>query len=293
MKILTLNTHSIMEAGYEEKLIKFVEMVKEVSPDLFALQEVNQSLAMPEAVDAPETGYVACKPCAGDSAGGASKQNVPVRTDNHAYRVAKLLQEAGEQYYWTWLPIKIGYGIMDEGVAIFSKTKIENTDQFFISSSRNYCNWKTRKLLGIYTKEMWFYSVHMGWWEDEEEPFSKQWDRVVEQFRNMKQTCFVMGDFNSPADKQQEGYDYVIRSGWLDTWQLAEKKDAGITVGGIIDGWRDKENVTSGPSKPGMRIDYIFCNRKVSVKNSQVVFNGMNYDVVSDHYGVLVEVETL
>ena len=292
MKILTLNTHSIMELGYEEKLIKFVEMVKEVSPNLFALQEVNQSLAMPEAGDAPDTGYVACSSCASGSMAGVSKQNIPVRTDNHAYRVAKLLQEAGVQYYWTWLPIKIGYGIMDEGVAIFSKTKIENTEQFFISSSQNYCNWKTRKVLGVYTNAMWFYSVHMGWWDDTEEPFKKQWDRVVEQLKQKKQTCFVMGDFNSPADKKQEGYDYVCRSGWLDTWQTAEKKDAGITVGGVIDGWRDKENKTAEQEKPGMRIDYIFCNREVPVKSSYVVFNGDNYDVVSDHYGVLVEIAT-
>lgn len=279
MKILTLNTHSIMELNYEEKLIKFVEMVKEVSPDLFALQEVNQSLEMSEVLDAPESGYVVCKDC-----------RMTVKEDNHAYRAAKLLQEAGLQYYWTWLPIKIGYGIMDEGVAIFSKTRIEDTEQFFISSSRNYCNWKTRKLLGICTNDMWFYSVHMGWWDDEEEPFVRQWDCINQKLKQKKQTCFVMGDFNSPANKKGEGYDYVCQSGWLDTWQMAETKDSGITVGGVIDGWRDKASVTEQQQDPGMRIDYIFCNREIPVKNSEVVFNGMNYDVVSDHYGVLVEV---
>lgn len=291
MKILTLNTHSIMEANYEEKLIKFVEALKEISPDLFALQEVNQSQVLPETGTAPDTDYVACSPCASGSMAGGSKQNVPVRTDNHAYRVAKLLQEAGMQYYWTWLPIKIGYGIMDEGMAIFSKTKIENTDQFFISSSRNYCNWKTRKLLGVHTDGMWFYSVHMGWWDDEEEPFARQWDRVTAELGAISQTCFIMGDFNSPADKQKEGYDYVCESGWLDTWQMAEKKDTGITVGGVIDGWRDKSIDATGQKEIGMRIDYIFCNQEITVKSSQVVFNGVNYDVVSDHYGVLVEIE--
>ena len=279
MKILTLNTHSIMESNYEEKLTQFVEMITEVSPILFTLQEVNQSLAMPEAGDAPETGYVVCRDC-----------RMAVREDNHAYRVAQLLRQAGLQYQWTWLPIKIGYGIMDEGVAIFSKMDIEDTHQFFISSSQNYCNWKTRKLLGAYTGGRWFYSVHMGWWDDEEEPFAKQWDRVVMQLKDKKQTCFVMGDFNSPAHKENEGYDYVVRSGWKDTWQLAERKDSGITVGGVIDGWRDKENTVPEQQKPGMRIDYIFCNKDVSVKSSEVVFNGENYPIVSDHYGVLVEI---
>lgn len=291
MKILTLNTHSIMEADYKEKLIKFVEMVKEVSPDIFALQEVNQSLAMPEAGDAPGTGYVVCSENTENGKAHAVKQNVPVRTDNHAYRVAKLLREAGMNYNWTWLPIKIGYGIMDEGVAIFCKTNIEDTHQFFISDSQNYCNWKTRKLLGICTQGMWFYSVHMGWWDDAEEPFAKQWDRVAAQLKDRQQTCFVMGDFNSPAHKTDEGYDYVLRSGWKDTWQLAERKDAGITVGGVIDGWKDKANKDFELKEQGMRIDYIFCNKEISVKSSEVVFNGENYEIVSDHYGILAEIE--
>ena len=266
MKILTLNTHSIVEVNYEEKLRKFVEMIKAVSPDIVALQEVNQSLA-------------------------AAKLNRSVREDNHAYRVAKLLKEAGASYYWSWIPIKIGYDILEEGMAVFSKTLIENTDSFFVSTSRNYCNWKTRKVLGIYTKDMWFYSVHMGWWDDEDEPFRMQWDQVVKQLKQRKETCFVMGDFNSPAESQKEGYDYVLHSGWLDTWQMAEKKDIGITVGGVIDGWRQKTGETSEPGENSMRIDYIFCNKKVKVKSSEVVCNGMNYDIVSDHYGVLVEVE--
>ncbi|MBQ2923509.1 MAG: endonuclease/exonuclease/phosphatase family protein [Tyzzerella sp.] len=275
MKILTLNTHSIIEKNYEEKLVKFVEMIKEELPDVFALQEVNQSITMPETGDASAVGYIACLDC-----------EVTIRTDNHAYRVAKMLHALGVEYQWTWVPAKVGYGIYDEGIAVFSKSTIEDICQFHISKSQDYNNWKTRKMLGIYTNDMWFYSVHMGWWKDEEEPFAKQWDTVVKQLKERTQTCFVMGDFNSPADKKQEGYEYVIQSGWNDTWLMAKRKDEGITVGGNIDGWNDKAN------QEEMRIDYIFCNKEILVESSEVIFNGKNYPIVSDHYGVVIEIVT-
>ena len=278
MKMLTLNTHSSVEGNYEEKLIAFVEMLKVEEPNVFALQEVNQSLAMPAACDPHDTGYVVCKDC-----------DVTIRMDNHAYRIAKLLLESGVVYQWTWIPAKVGYDIYDEGIAIFSKTAIMDTEQFYISQSEDYNNWKTRKILGICTNDTWFYSVHMGWWNDEEEPFAKQWDVFVERLRTRSQMCYIMGDFNSPAGKKNEGYDYVVRSGWMDTWQAAKEKDSGVTVGDIIDGWEDKVDETSTERKCGMRIDFIFCNKVIPIESSKVICNGVNYPVVSDHYGVMIE----
>ena len=96
---------------------------------------------------------------------------------------------------------------------------------------------------------------------------------------------FCYGRLNSPANKKQEGYEYVIQSGWNDTWLMAKKKDEGITVGGNIDGWNDKAN------QEEMRIDYIFCNKEILVESSEVVFNGKNYPIVSDHYGVVIEID--
>jgi len=279
MKILTLNTHSLVEEKYEEKLIEFVEMLKVEKPDVFALQEVNQSLAMPEALDTSATGYIMSK-----------NGNATIRVDNHAYRVAKLLLEVGMIYQWTWIPVKVGYDVYDEGIAIFSKTAFEDTEQFYISQSEDYNNWKARKILGIRTNNKWFYSVHMGWWNDEEEPFVKQWDVFSERLRNSNGVCYIMGDFNSPANRRNEGYDYVVRSGWMDTWKAAKSKDSGITVGTVIDGWKDKVDEVTNQDEMGMRIDFIFCNKVIPVERSKVVCNGVNYPIVSDHYGVMIEV---
>ena len=48
-----------------------------------------------------------------------------------------------------------------------------------------------------------------------------------------------MGDFNNNALLRNEGYDYIIAKGMIDTYIMAQEKDSGITVKGTIDGWRE------------------------------------------------------
>lgn len=284
MKLLTLNTHSLLEENYEQKKKDFVTAVMKERPDIITLQEVNQSAeGLPADADLL-SGYY---PCAGHS--------IPVRQDNHASQVALLLKKEGISCSWTWLPAKIGYGKYDEGMAIISLgSRITETDSFFISQIRDYDNWKTRKVLGIRTADSndWFYTVHMGWWDDDEEPFERQWRVLNERLSEKKEAgrIWLMGDFNSPAEVRNEGYDCVMNSGWKDTWVMAGKKDSGITVKGVIDGWKEKQ-LNSSDESAGMRIDHIWCNQEVLVKCSNVVFNGKREPVVSDHFGIMIECE--
>lgn len=279
MKILTLNTHSLIEEHYEEKLTQFVSLILQEQPDIIALQEVNQSALAPLADPASLAGYVPC-----------AENEIPVREDNHAARAAQLLRQAGLSYSWTWVPAKLGYGKYDEGLALFSRSPIIQTDAFYISHSQDYSNWKTRKVLGIRTQDWpdWFYTVHLGWWSDPEEPFQVQWQKLTYRlgFRKADGNVWLMGDFNSPAEVRDQGYDCISRSGWADTWMLAEKKDSGITVEGIIDGWRE---LLKDSDSSGMRIDHIWCQTPVPIQKSEVVFNRINGPVVSDHFGVLIE----
>lgn len=297
MKLLTLNTHSLIEPDYEKKLKLFAEMIQKEQPEVFALQEVNQTRSLETADIGPDTGYILCHGYEG-----------PVRKDNHAFCLAVLLKEMGCSYQWTWVPAKLGYGIYEEGLSLFSLLPIDRTEQFFISRSHDFFNWKTRKMLAVHAGDMWFASVHMGWWEDEEEPFRQHWNLASEKVRNLAGpdgTVWVMGDFNSPAGLAEEGFDYVKSSGWLDSYELAEEKDDGITVGKVIDGWKGRlrhmEQHQRAPQEDtqiseqksresaGIRIDYIWCSKKVKVISSKVVCNGIFYPVVSDHYGVMAE----
>ena len=47
MKILTINTHSLQEENYEQKLCWFVESILKERPDIIAMQEVNQTADAP------------------------------------------------------------------------------------------------------------------------------------------------------------------------------------------------------------------------------------------------------
>lgn len=48
---------------------------------------------------------------------------------------------------------------------------------------------------------------------------------------------FIRGDFNNSAYIKGEGYEHLLLKGLLDTYNLAETKDNGVTVKGKIDGW--------------------------------------------------------
>ena len=275
MKLLTLNTHSLVEDNYSTKLDAFVSAIAEQRPDIIALQEVNQTIAETQA-DVISEGYVPCV------------ENIVIRKDNHVYKAAELLEGAGVKYYWTWLPLKKGYNKYDEGIALMSRSRIIETDVVRISETDDYNNWKTRKIIGIRTEaapDEWFFSVHYGWWDDLDEPFQNQWQKTAEYMKKYSRV-WLMGDFNSPAEVRNEGYDMINSGGWYDSYTLARTRDNGITVGKVIDGWRDKVSGTDG-----MRIDQIWCSQKAEIASSEVIFNGANKPVVSDHYGVAAEYE--
>ena len=137
MKLLTLNTHSLIEPDYEAKREIFVDFIAREQPEVFALQEVNQTAAAPLLGEIP-AGYF---PCPGNG--------VPLKADNHAAAVARMLEERGVQYHWSWLPAKIGYDRYDEGMAVFSRAPITAAENLLLSKSDDYSCWKTRRTLGI------------------------------------------------------------------------------------------------------------------------------------------------
>lgn len=291
-KFLTLNTHSLVEPEYGKKLELCVKQISEEIPDVIAMQEVSQTAdaeILPEralrTIDGRD-GYF--RPAGSDW---------EIRANNHAANVAKMLGELGHIYFWTWIPIKLGYGKYDEGIAIFSREPILQVDVCRISKADDYNFWKTRKVIGIQTGADgdWFYSVHMGWWDDEEEPFTDQW-KTLKQHVSVRQTennrIWLMGDFNSPSQVRGQGYDLILSDGWKDSYMMAEQKDSGITVEKIIDGWENRlSDESPKDSANRLRMDHIFCSREVPVVTSEVLFNGRRGPIVSDHYGVMITLE--
>lgn len=79
MKLITLNSHSLIEENYEEKFHRFIQGILTERPDILALQEVNQNMAETEAdpEELRETNFF------------PSPSSIPVRRDNHGLRCAK------------------------------------------------------------------------------------------------------------------------------------------------------------------------------------------------------------
>ncbi|WP_046216214.1 endonuclease/exonuclease/phosphatase family protein [Paenibacillus wulumuqiensis] len=274
MKLLTLNTHAWHEENQLEKIGQLAAFINEQQFDIIAMQEVNQ-LAAEEVVAEHDLGrYYTADP------------ETIIRRDNYAY---VLLQQLDVDYYWTWIPVhSASQRKLDEGLAILSRTPLTDHMYGHVSQLQDYNNSKTRKILAVQTEQsgqpVWLVNGHFGWWNDEIEPFRQQWDeaeKLLEPYQD--QLLFFLGDFNNVAEIRGEGYDYMMKQIWHDTYTAASVKDDGHTVVKSIAGWEGNAR--------NLRIDYIYANRPVQVQSSHVALNGVNGAVVSDHFGVMAVVD--
>ena len=264
MKLLTLNTHSIISDSYERNIDTFVNAIIKYKPDVIALQEVMQ----------PYDGKIA------DLTDGLKYVGeIPIKEGNFLKIALERLKKHKEEYNGVYYAFKRAYDMYDEGLAILSKSRIDTKEIIQLSSFNDYINYKTRFALGVRIDETWFYSVHFNWENDTDSSFKDEWKALFEASKHKKRV-FIMGDFNiTPSD---DGYRLVSKS-YFDTYMLAKDVDNGITVKGKIDGW---EKSTSNK-----RIDYIFTSKYTEFKSSHVIFNGKNEEIISDHFGVLLEKE--
>lgn len=261
MKLLTLNCHSWQEENQLEKIKYIASVIKENNYDVIALQEVSQLV---------------------------SKDIIysNIKKDNFALLINKELKKLGlNEYEFFWDMSHIGYDVYEEGLCVMTKLPIKENKSFYISKCEDISYWKTRKITKIKIdyngKNISFYSCHLGWWADEEEPFVYQFDNLIKDVEK-EELVFIMGDFNNSATIRKEGYDYMLEKGMIDTYNIAKDKDSGVTVKGKIAGW-DK-------NKEDLRLDIILANKEVDVLSSNVIFNGENKEIVSDHFGVEVQI---
>lgn len=267
MKLFTLNTHSLVEDKYYEKLDIFVDFLSDALPDIIVLQEIMQP------INNDKSDYFYC-----------NLGKIPLREGNHALNIQRRLNNMGIKYNLIWLGIKKSYDIFEEGLAILTKNEIEAAEEIILSPYDDYDNWKTRKAIGVKIKNEWYYNVHLGWWNDKSSPFEIEAEKLIFAIKD-KKDAWILGDFNSRADENGKGYDMLLERGLYDTYDMAKIKDDGITAYTDIDGWGSSE-------KKGIRIDYIFTNKKRKIKSIEIVFNGINRKRISDHNGILLITES-
>jgi len=277
MKVLTLNTHAWMEEHPVEKIEKIVDWIAANDYAFVTLQEVNQSM------DAEEVSDAAFVEPSGDDLG------VEIKADNFAWLIVKGLRERGLEYNWSWTASHIGFETYDEGVAVLSKAPFE-AENLLVSTCNDYTHHYTRRILKAKTsgeQENWtVVSVHYSWWKDDEgnELFRHEWNRTINFLKEEAETSLlVMGDFNNEDSVIEEGYDYLKKTApyLSDAFSAAEKRTGEATVTSAIHGWDDHTE--------DKRIDYIFADSKHKIACCRVVLDDRNGPVVSDHFGVEVE----
>ena len=169
---------------------------------------------------------------------------------------------------------------------IITRHKIKAEDEFYCTFAQSVRTISARRIVSITIdykgQDIEFYSCHMNLPTCETENMGENLQSILKRSRtdNLK---ILMGDFNTDANGNPEDYQNIVNQGLYDTYVMAEKKDSGITVDKGIDGW-DQD-------KSKKRIDYMFSNKQIKVKESEVIFNGKNKGVVSDHFGIKVEIE--
>lgn len=251
IKFLTLNLHCFEEEDITEKQATIVEEVIRLDLDIIFLQEVAQ--------------YVKDQTFTGN-----------IKTSNYGLKLQEQLRKKGHIYHYSYEPIKELFNSHDEGLAILSKYPINDFEGIYISKTRDYSNWKLRKMIkaNVIIDDLCItlVNVHMGW-TDEDEVFEDQVDLLVENCNFSAFTIFA-GDFNvRPTTKE---YAYLISKGFIDPF----KNDLEMFE-------RKTFSKATDLNKEKARIDYFFTSKKINVLDRKILFTDK---LVSDHYGLYLKI---
>lgn len=275
MKVLTLNTHSWLEENQEEKMQRLAKKIADESFDVIALQEVNQTAESNE-VTSP---FSFIQPA----------MTQTIKEDNFALQLVTYLKEEYHvHYYWSWAYNHIGFDKYNEGVALLSKYPLKDVTTYALSKATDPTDYHTRVALGatidINEKHVYhFISLHASWWQrDGEYYFPYEAEQLQRIQKEQSIPVVIMGDFNNPAQKIDEGY-HLLMQNWYDSYSLAEKTNGQYTMGGHIAGWDS--------STPPLRIDFIFFSQKEKIKQAMICFNGDDEPVISDHFAYFIETD--
>ena len=281
MKLLTLNAHSWMEPNSKQKMACLAQHIAAEQYDVIAFQEINQSRFAPKASVKDNPYYF------------PAKERPNIHKNNFAYVLQQTLLKMGTAYYWAWFPCHMGYRLYDEGVAIFSRHPIQELHGFVISSKKPYFSQKRRGVVGIeitnINERMLFYSCHLSGWQDKKKnAFLQEWLSLESSLAALHpdQKIVLLGDFNASANRRGKGYDWVTKvSGWHDTYALAPFPKGKFTFPAYQTG-------SIHQKQQPRRIDYILCNYKPTVLSAEIIFDGKDTPLISDHCGLKVSLET-
>jgi maltose 6'-phosphate phosphatase len=251
MKLLTLNLHCFAESNIAHNQDLIVDYVFQNDVDVIFLEEVAQYINSP-------------------------LLNGNIKVGNYGQVLSDKLNQLGKPYYYYFDVSNQAFGNLDEGLAILSKYPLSHKESFYVSRETLYDRWQTRKIvkasIKYHNKRFDLYTVHLGW-SDGFELFEDQVDALLDHV-DFSNNVILAGDFN--VSETSKEYEYIVSKGLHDLYG-DESHFHDVTHLDYID-------VKSEAS----RIDYIFSNKMYNVLSREIVFKE---ERVSDHYGVMVEIE--
>ncbi|QMS84809.1 endonuclease/exonuclease/phosphatase family protein [Candidatus Xianfuyuplasma coldseepsis] len=247
LNLLTLNLHCLVEENLPDKQQRIAQAIVDYDVDVVFLQEVAQTQTLPYIED-------------------------HIKADNYAYTLQQLLQEKELFYHIYYLPIKQSFNRYDEGLALLSKTPLLVTDTRCISKTRDYTNWKSRKVLvAQYSEDLYLATTHFGW-SDGNEVFEDQFDAAIAALP-ITSRWIMAGDFNVLPTSNE--YKYIMNHGCIDILGEGPLKDKPTHL--------DNMDIHTN----GSRIDYIMTNQPITSDRHTILFTD---NPVSDHYAVFVRI---
>jgi len=248
--ILSLNLHCLEEENIPAKQAQIAMEIIHRKIDIIFFQEVAQRVESPLIYD-------------------------NVKQDNYAYQLQQLLQSKGVQYNLYYLPIKYSFNQYDEGLALLSIHELEILDRRYISKTKDYHQWTSRRILLAKLKEedLGLLVVHFGW-SDGHEVFEEQVSHALETLPKNYPTI-IAGDFN--VTPSSEDYQYIAKQGLFDTFR-------GTSLA-FSPTHKDQMDIHDRGSK----IDYIMTTKPLQSSNHEILFTE---NPVSDHYGIFLKIQT-
>jgi endonuclease/exonuclease/phosphatase family metal-dependent hydrolase len=160
-----------------------------------------------------------------------------------------------------------------QGNAVLSRTPSQSTETRYLSLPCHRAGHEPRGALAVIFQDHTLVNTHLG----ADPTMSEQYMEAVELeafARTLPGKVFVAGDFNAHA--VSPALNHMRKCGWRDMWKAAEDRKHGY-----------REGCTFHAAFPFQRIDYILCNSPdVRALRAEVC-----KQPVSDHFGVLVDVE--
>ena len=253
MKLLSLNLHLLVEETISKNQDTISRFIFDNDIDVIFLQEVAQRINSPI-------------------------YNGDIKVDNYGKVLMDKLEDLGKSYYFYYEIGNISYNTVDEGVAILSKYPLVRKKSFYVSRETSYDKFWTRRIvkasINYNNQVIDLISVHLGWTHGEE-VFEDQIDQLMLEVSNDNLTL-IGGDFN--VSETSKEYQHTIKQDLTDLYYNGDESY-----------FHDRTHMDYiDVKKIATRIDYIFSNRKLKTISREIVFEE---DRVSDHFGVMMEIE--